>query len=329
MIKNEIFHHAEMLLESGGTYGNSATSALGRPSLDSWDLFTRETLQNSWDARDRTSTDDGVTFSIDYAELRGHRADTLREFFDSRMAGVPKLAALLDDPARPNIPVLRICDTGTSGLQGPTSAAQQTAGRNDFASFVRNIGRPSDKEMRGGTYGFGKGVFFDMSDVDTILVYTRTVDERGLPSNRFIAMANSESFNQHEKLFTGRHWWGVKSFGRTGNEFAEPITGIEADSLARALQMDEYFTEERPTGTTITLLAPRTNDGANDGAIDDVLRTIANALTKWAWPHMTVKTNHQDEIDFSVTNNGVEVEIPDPNKDPILRPFVRAYKTSI
>ena len=64
----KVFHHPERFLESGGLFGRSAASALGRPNLDAWELFTRETLQNSWDARDQSSTDDGVT-SVSYTHL--------------------------------------------------------------------------------------------------------------------------------------------------------------------------------------------------------------------------------------------------------------------
>ena len=161
-----------MFLESGGMFGNSARSALGRPDLDSWELFTRETLQNSWDARDSTSDEDGVTFSIDYEDLTGHRAEALRDFFGNQTPGLPALQKLLNSGS--DIPILVVSDSGTTGLQGPT-AASGTRGRNereDFVSFIRNIGRPSSKELKGGTYGFGKGVFFNMSLTDTVLVYT-------------------------------------------------------------------------------------------------------------------------------------------------------------
>lgn len=319
------YHDAESFGDRGGMHGNSATSALGRPSLESWDLFTRETLQNSWDARDQSSHEDGVTFSIDYRELTGHRAQTLRDFFGGDTLGLGSLSTLLYDSPGESIPLLVVSDTGTYGLQGPTSAAKAYTGRDDFVSFVRNIGRRAEKEMRGGTYGFGKGVFFNASEVDAVLVYSRTHDEHGNPVSRFIAMANSNGFNSGELNFTGRHWWGLRSEGVDGGIFAEPFTGISADSLARTFQLDLHFTDERRTGTSVAVLSPRFELEETEA----VMQTIADALTKWAWPHMVATTEMMDPIDFSVTIDGRAIAIPDPERDPILRPFVQAYQLAI
>lgn len=319
------FHHEEFFLDSGNMHGNSATSAIGRPSLESWDLFTRETLQNSWDARDRSSNEDGVTFSIDYRRLSGHRSEALRTFFGSGTEGLPALESFLAESREVPLPVLLVSDTGTSGLQGPTSAAQHCEGRDDFVSFVRNIGRRAEKELRGGTYGFGKGVFFNMSDSQTVLIYTRTRDENGEPVRRFIAMANGNGYTRDSYEYTGRHWWGLKATGVRENIYANPFTGSDADALARTFQMDAHFTDERPTGTTIAVVDPR----IDSDEVDAVMETISKALTKWAWPHMVSQSEDMDPIDFSVTVDGREIPIPDPMKDPLLRPFVRAYRLAI
>lgn len=321
----EIFHHEEFFLDSGSTHGSTAKAALGRPDLETWDLFTRETFQNSWDARDRKSHDDGVTFSIDYVSLRGHRAQALRDFFGEQTQGISKLKSYLNDLESESLSTLIVADTGTTGLQGPTSAAQHTDGRDDFVAFVRNIGRSSDKELRGGTYGFGKGVFFNLSDTDTILVYTRTVDADGAPVSRFIAMANTDGHTRKSLNYTGRHWWGVEATGVAGNSYANPVTGLEADALAKTFQMDLHFTDQRPTGTSIAMLGPK----IDSDEIEDVLQTIANALTKWAWPHMVSKIESMDPIDFSVTLDGATVTVPDPRRDPLLRNFVNAYKLAL
>ena len=321
-----MFHHAEVFLESGGMFGDSAKSALGRPNLEEWELFTRETLQNSWDARDTRRTDDGVSFSIDYVDFTGHRADLVKNLFRGKTKGLKALSRLVQSPVG-NIPVLIVSDRGTLGLQGGTSAAVTDTKnpREDFVSFIRNIGRPSSKEMKGGTYGFGKAVFFNMSEVNTVLVYTRTLDENLKPISRFIAMANSESFIHDSIRYSGRHWWGLKEIGRTGNEFAEPLTGSDADALARELYMDKSFTHDQPFGTTVAMLAPR----SSGESIDDDLQKIAHSLTKWAWPHMVHSSEDLDPITLSVTRDGSHIEIPSPQTDPYLSPFVKAYETAL
>ncbi|WJZ02321.1 hypothetical protein [Corynebacterium freiburgense] len=324
-----VFHHKEPFGDSGSTYGTSTKKALGRPNLHRWEMFTRETLQNSWDARDVGSHTDGVTFAIDYDILNEAAVKQLRDFFGEDLTGVEdSLGAFLQ---KDELPLIVVSDCGTGGLQGPTSAATYVDCKDDFVSFVRNIGRSSDKAVGGGTYGFGKGVFFDASKINTVLVYTRTRNEEGKRVNRFIAMAISEAFHIDELNFTGRHWWGVQADGIAGADFAEPFTGDDADQLAAAFGMDRYFNEHQQTGTSIAVLdpafeAPEDSDMDSSAVAAFSMNNIAKALTKWAWPHMVVQHKNMDPISFFVTDRGTPVTIPDPDKDPGLTHIVRAYK---
>lgn len=296
-----------------------------------WDMFTRETLQNSWDARDTDSIEDGVTFAIEYQTLSDEQANVLRHnVLGNDFLGLDALHSLFKQD---QIVALYVSDRGTNGLRGPTSAGVSTNGPTDFTSFVRNIGRSDTKELAGGTYGFGKGVFFIASTVSTAVVYTRTVDEHGNRVNRLISMANTDDFSIDGQEYTGRHWWGVREFGGTENnrqEFAEPFTGEAADSLAAVLGLDRYYSDERPTGTTIMVLQPNM-DSEGDGNFDPqrTMEKIAGSLTRWAWPHMVDAETHMDPIDFHVSCNGTEVEIPNPAQDPALELFITAYKQAL
>lgn len=321
------FHHKQPFGPDGNVHASSVTRTMKGQSLDSWDMFTRESLQNSWDARDTSSHEDGVTFAVDYKDLSSAQIQTLtHDVFGDDVEGLRELQMALSSG---NLRLLSVSDAGTNGLRGPSVASAVTATSNaprDFDSFVRNIGRSDTKELKGGTYGFGKGVFFIVSRVSTILVYTRTVDENSTPVNRFIAMANANDFQSEDTLYTGRHWWGVKKEGRSGNnvtEYAEPFTGDHADRLARELGMDQYFTEERKTGTCIAVIEPDLED------TDDGLQNIAASLTRWSWPHMVRYETDMDPIDFRVRKNGSDIAIPDPSADPALRHFLQAYKEAL
>lgn len=324
-----VFHHKEPFGDSGSTYGTSTKKALGRPNLHRWEMFTRETLQNSWDARDTGNHTDGVTFAIDFKTLDEAAVEQLCKFFGDDLTGVED--SLGEYLKRDNLPLIVVSDSGTCGLQGPTSAATHVDCKDDFVSFIRNIGRSSDKAIGGGTYGFGKGVFFDASKINTVLVYTRTRNEQGERVNRFIAMAISEAFHIDELNFTGRHWWGLQADGVTGGDFAEPIVGEDADKLAAAFGMDEYFSEHRQTGTSVAVLDPAF-EAPSDAEMDDdaltkfCMESIAKSLTKWAWPHMVVQHKNMDPISFVVKDRGNDVVIPNPMDDPGLLHIVRAYK---
>ncbi|MGO1992315.1 MAG: hypothetical protein ACTH2Y_10865 [Corynebacterium sp.] len=312
---------------SSFTHGRSASTALGRPNLTNWELFVRESLQNSWDARDRSSADDGVTFAIDYRLLDDHSSDILRRrVFGRGTEHVPGLKNALE---KPNIPLLIVSDSGTTGLRGPTNAAVAAKGHSDFNSFVREIGRSANKKVKGGSYGFGKGVFFTAGHSRTILVYTRTTDDSGNRVHRFIAVANDNSYEYEGFNYTGRHWWGVeKEFKdpRSGNAtvFAEPMTGAQADNAAKFFEMDRHFTEEKQTGTSIAVIDPAFEDSSSEQ-----MEQIARALTRWAWPHIVHTPEGEDELHFAVTHNSEDVPLPDPTADPILKEFVTAYKHSL
>lgn len=316
------FHHMEPFQESGGSYGNSAEKSLGRPDLTQWELFTRESLQNSWDARDQSSHEDGVSFAVDFRVFGQSEIEVLRNgVFGCDYRNVDGLEQSLSGDS---LEILSISDSGTHGLRGPTRASTAVEGASDFVSFIRNIGRSENKQLQGGTYGFGKGVFFQVGIAKTILVYTRTTDERQRRSHRFIAMSSAASFEYGNLNYTGRHWWGERQQGATGNEYAEPYTGNDADRLANALGMDAHFTEERPTGTTILILGPKWVENPEKD-----LQAIANSLTKWAWPHMVHESEKMDTISFSVTNRGMSVALPEPTMDPALSVFVKCFLDAI
>lgn len=282
------FHHEEFFQDSGNMHGNSATNALGRPSLESWDLFTRETLQNSWDARDTSSHDDGVSYSIRYHELTGYRADELRNFFDDGTRGLNNLDEYLHGEDADTLPILVVSDSGTAGLRGPTSAAMKYEKEDDFVALVRNIGRNSSKKLKGGTYGFGKGVYFSVSTTRTALVYTRTTDEHGQEVSRFIAMANSDGYTASDLNYTGRHWWGVRAEGVRGSVFANPFTGAQADSLARHFLMDPI---------DFTVAYKNREIPVPDPQRDPVLRRFVNAYqVAVSKPEPPTKADHQNSF---------------------------------
>ncbi|WP_151530103.1 MULTISPECIES: hypothetical protein [Corynebacterium] len=320
-----LFHHKQPISAQGATYANSFTQTMKGQSLELLDMFTRETLQNSWDARDRSSDEDGVTFSIDYLDLDKAQGSLLtNEIFGVHTPGLPELEHAL---AHGSLSLLKVSDAGTLGLRGPTTAITSEDEAQDFVSFIRNIGRSADKQLAGGTYGFGKSVFFIASAVNTVLVYTRTTDSTGAPTSRFIAMANGDSFNYNGQPFTGRHWWGTRALQDTGNnsiEYAEPLVDHAADEVARRLGLDSHFSAERPRGTCVAVLNPSFEDSPIKG-----LREIAASLTRWAWPHMVNVETGLDPIEFHVTHNGEEVKIPNPTDDEALKHFIAMYKEAL
>ena len=118
------FHHKQPFDPAGNVHASSVTRTMKGQSLDTWDMFTRESLQNSWDARDLTSNEDGVTFAIDYQELGPEQVETLRyDVFDDDVTGLETLENALSSG---NISLLSVADSGTYGLRGPSIASAVT-----------------------------------------------------------------------------------------------------------------------------------------------------------------------------------------------------------
>ncbi|SCF41458.1 hypothetical protein GA0074696_5537 [Micromonospora purpureochromogenes] len=302
---------AEPFAPHGGIDAYSARRTLGTFSMDFWQLFLRETLQNSWDARAKVTG--AVTFAVDAWRLNGAQYDALRyEVLRERPAG-SRVDGLLRGEA---IDVLTVTDVGTRGLCGPTRADLASTGRRDFVDLVRNIGRDPAKGYEGGTYGYGKAVLFEASFCATVVIFTRTlVDDR--PTSRLIAMALTQPYDLDGKRFTGRHWWGMPD-PETG---AEPLTGERAERLALTLGMNRL--QPGTTGTMIMILAPRIEE---DDSLRQVVEALGHAAADYAWPHLTAPTGARPRLTVQFTCNGQAVPPPGPARDQRLKHFVEAYR---
>src|SRR5689334_12211754 len=107
----------------GNVVSAGVWNQLGRPELDRLALLLRESVQNSWDARELDSIDYAIeSFTLDSAQ----RAD-YRKFFSrtppdaaytSRSELAEEIANLRDWLGRSAPRVLVVSDRGTRGLDG-------------------------------------------------------------------------------------------------------------------------------------------------------------------------------------------------------------------
>ncbi|MEU4395991.1 hypothetical protein [Kribbella sp. NPDC023855] len=219
---------------------------------------------------------------------------------------------------RSDIRTLTVSDRGTTGLGGPTRADVAQGENHDFVSFVRNIGEPRDTELGGGTYGFGKGIFYLVSKAGAVLLHTRCATQDGLET-RLIGCALWKSYigqgATEEKRYTGRHWWGDPSSG-----IVEPLIGEVADQAAQRLGLRPFLADE--TGTTVVVIDPMLDDLDPGQAAEYVADTIAWQL----WPKMLETQGRPEPMRFSVRCDGAEVPIPDPETTRPLDLFVAAYR---
>ncbi len=306
---------AERFAASGGMAGEGARKLLGAPTLGPLQIVVREAGQNSWDARRNGKR---VRFHIrlrrpdqaQWAALKNEVFSIRPDSPESRS----KLRRTLD--SEPPL-LLEIADFGTKGLGGPTRAdlASQGGDNQNFVNFVRNIGSGQHSPLGGGTYGFGKTSFYDLDPCATVLV-----DSLALVGNeterRLIACHLGDEFTHGPRRYTGRHWWGAP-----GDEpdYVEPLTNDEAQMLAEAVGLPPRL-RKRDSGTTICVVMGHATDETVAAGI------IAEALLWFFWPKMIAEGGAESPMEFALSVNGVDFNIPLPEAFPPLDLFVQAWR---
>lgn len=304
--------HDQRFPEAGGIDAQSVTNFLGKHRLSQTEVLVREAVQNSWDAR----VSEQIRFRVEERYLSPEQTEfVLKDLVGERPAHgrVRDLESYVQDG---RLRVLVVADEGTRGLGGPIRADIATQERSDFVDFVRNIGRSEAKGLEGGTYGLGKGVFFQASHVGVCLIYTQARHE-GVVQSRFIAMSMGDvDYIVDEKRYTGRNWWGVPT-GST--ELVDPVLGADAWNIADRLGMPVPGWER--TGTSIMILAPQMDPNSR---AKDLRDSIREALLKWTWPRL--QPDAQAPIRVVIAGlDGQEEEVL-ASSEPDLSAFRAAYR---
>lgn len=302
----------------GASAAEGIRNQLGRPELDLLTILVRESAQNSWDARVMGSSAP-VDYRIDMWTVGPAHTSTWRTLLQ---AGAPTSAQnfpLHNSLRQGSIRLLAVSDRGTRGLGGPTRANDAVGTERDFVSFIRNIGEPRDTALGGGTYGFGKGIFYLLSKAGTVLVHSRCRTTQGGYETRLIGCTLWKSYVATEaegsRRFTGRHWWGD-----TSSDVVEPLTGHEADAVAHQLGLRPFAPGE--TGTTVVVVDPNLDEMEPASAADYLADTIAWHL----WPKAISSGGKPPAMRFAVTCDGVQHPVPDPRSTRPLSMFVSAYE---
>ncbi|MFG3657291.1 hypothetical protein [Streptomyces sp. NPDC047706] len=302
----------------GASAAEGIRNQLGRPELDLLTILVRESAQNSWDARIPGSSTP-IEYSIDLWTVGPAHAGTWRTLLQAGAPGGIDKFPLQDSLRLGVLRVLAISDRGTRGLGGPTRANDAVGPDRDFVSFIRNIGEPRDTALGGGTYGFGKGIFYLVSKSGTVLVHSRCRTAKGDLQTRLIGCTLWKSYVTEEaegsRRYTGRHWWGD-----TSGDVVEPLVGPDAEVMAQRLGLQPFAPEE--TGTTVVVIDPNLDELAPAEAADYLADTIAWHL----WPKMMATNDRPPAMRFSVTCDGVQHPVPDPRTTRPLNMFVAAYE---
>ncbi|MGA5148408.1 hypothetical protein ACPCSF_25735 [Streptomyces griseoincarnatus] len=303
----------------GASAAEGIRNQLGRPELDLLTILVRESAQNSWDAR-LPDASTPVDYGIDMWTVGPAHAGAWRTLLPAGAPTNPDHFPLRNTLRQTVIRVLAVSDRGTRGLGGPTRANDAVGADRDFVSFIRNIGEPRDRALGGGTYGFGKGIFYLLSKSGSVLVHSRCRTPDGGYETRLIGCTLWKSYVATERggdrRYTGRHWWGDIS-----GDVVEPLVGTAADAAAQRLGLRMFGPRE--TGTTVVVIDPNLDEFEQP---TDAAEYLAETIAWHLWPKMISTDGKPPAMRFSVTCDGVPYEVPDPRTTSPLHMFVKAYE---
>lgn len=315
---------SEPYAKTGNMAAEGFRRLLGRPALGLLQTLVREAIQNVLDAAVDAN---GASLTIRLRTLSPSQARCLRtDVLAERPHGDSTISDVSRSLDKPNIRVIELCDFGTTGLSGPTSADAPDNGSEplNFINFLRNVGSRRDTHHGGGTYGYGKSSLYAMSECSTILVDTQTTSN-GRPARRLMGSHLGAAFDAKDgrrrmKRFTGRHWWGVVD----GDDSVEPVTGRSASAMADRLGLPSRSPDL--SGTTILILDPILDRGTEENAADDIIE----AVLWYFWPRMLASTPKDRRLTLKVEVEGEVKVVPKPEEYPPLDLFARAmnmYRT--
>jgi hypothetical protein len=303
----------------GSAAAEGIVKQLGRPALDPLAVLAREAAQNSWDARrDGMSVD----FGIDVRVI-GDASERWRRLL---LPGPSPQADLdLESSLQPGSVVLIVSDRNTVGLGGPLRAGVKAGVDEmaDFVQFLRNVGEPSDHQFGGGTYGFGKGIFYRLSRAGAILVDTKT-EAADVAQRRLMGAALGHSWYLGDRRFTGRHWWGSVA----ADDIPDPVIGEDADKVSQALGLPGFG--DGRSGTDIVILGADLGvtgfePDIRERSPHEAATYLSSAILWNLWPKM-ISDERGLHMRFFVGVDGSKVAVPSPETVDDLKPFVAALR---
>ncbi len=295
---------------SSGAYKNSL-AGVGVPPAE---LFAREAIQNSVDAAQEGA--DRVRVMFREVTLSAKELANLTEDLSladgtgpsTRTGLLPVEEGDIRRHLRAPFKMLFVEDFNTVGLGGATEPVDPSE-EDNYVRLALTLGDTREAQGGGGTFGFGKSVYWAMSSVWTVVMYSRfrPTDRTDGQAARLVAVS---WFNPHTRAaadgtprrFTGRAWFGIAESNR-----CPPLVEGDAHALAERLGFRRRSADE--CGTSLLVLGSQLDiDGLQEG------------VERHWWPRLL-----QGRLEIATFVDGSELPGPYPRSNTTLSRFVRAW----
>lgn len=192
-------------LRLNNQYGSTVLKSLQNDNIPDLDLLVREAVQNCSDASLNTS---GRFFSIDFKY-----GDFDSRQLASHMVGIESILKKRFPASKATF--LEIRDSHTSGLTGPCDYNDITpeGDHGNYFKLIFDTGKRQEKRGAGGNWGFGKSVYYRISQSGLVFFYSRIKSESRYEERLVATMIENEDdpksiLSSVSKRTTGRAWWG-------------------------------------------------------------------------------------------------------------------------
>ena len=188
--------------------GSSVLRAIQNNSDPLIDLFIRESIQNSLDAGN-------PNLPIPYVNV-----DFIVKTFNSRRLNhsLNGITGKLDEkfPER-CYKYIAVKDTNTTGLTGPLKRSEvRDNNYGNLQKLVYHVGKPQEGLGAGGSWGYGKTLYYRISQIGLVIYYSRIKKENGEYESRLCAVMCEDEKSQDALLppcddnnnKSGIAWWG-------------------------------------------------------------------------------------------------------------------------
>jgi len=295
--------------------GDSAVSSIFRGHAKDFalgELFARESISNSADQKNKANSEPAKIYidiidllgdpktdflnALDWTNLSSHIKDSIASAQSTKKKILARGLSNINSAATP-LSLVRISDFNTEGLSGPEDGSE-TSDPDDpdgnFYLFARATFMTNEAAgIRQGSYGLGKRVFYETSDIDTVLMSSTILNGDGSLDTRSFGRVE---LNTHKTAHSGtedwnpiQKWEGPGFFGVDGSYNsqvrADSSKNENSDTLDKLLLNRAKICSDTgaiSTGTSVISIA-----FDEWGAAENKLANFESEIKKWFWPALS------------------------------------------
>jgi len=326
--------------EGGSAFDTLLESALGAGNASGRKIseyFVRETIANCADQR-RTDNTHPVDIFIDFIALSGDEKIAFKKEMNWQSLEEHLKAAMPEDQSNPiyqsfkraisrinnderPITLVKVSDFNAIGLEGKEWDDEDK----NFHLFAKSLFKTSSDTSRQGSFGLGKGVFYHLSSINTVLMSSycniggankmRLYGRSELPTHK-----SSEGLEDRkgEIRCKGRGYFGLTHETERGNTAVS--SSDETQQTIKNLFLDRDL--EMGTGTSIISV-----DFNLEGSIDNTMAHFERDIMKWFWPALC---SEKKEINITIRRFNGHEHLAEQDKvvklDAKYKPFSMAMR---